>query len=132
MDIISLPVEFDRKKIDGRYRLVAIAAQKARELAQGNKPTIATKARKVTTIALQEAIYGPLDYLVGEEAKKAKEEARKLEFKRLAEEAAKRAATPGELSELEKDLKVYLHEKEERQKKGLEDIFVEEAPTEGD
>lgn len=35
MDIISLPVEYDKKDIDSRYRLVVIAAQRARELSLG-------------------------------------------------------------------------------------------------
>ena len=72
MDIISLPVEIDETKIDGRYRLVMISAQRAKELSYGAKPKIQTKARKVTTIAIEEAIQDKLEFLVGEEARKAK------------------------------------------------------------
>ena len=46
MDIISLPVEIDMKKIDGRYRLVMIASQRAKELSVGVKPKIQTKSKK--------------------------------------------------------------------------------------
>ena len=56
MDIVSLPAEYDRKKIDGRYRVVAIAAQRARELTFGAKPKIKTKAKKITTIAIEETV----------------------------------------------------------------------------
>lgn len=124
MDIISLPVEIDMKKIDGRYRLVMIASQRAKELSVGVKPKIQTKSKKVTAIAIEEAAQGKLEFLVGEEAIKAKEEAKKFDYRRLLEEK-RREATPEELTELEKDLKVYLHEKETMDKKALEEIFGE-------
>ncbi|MDI6745122.1 MAG: DNA-directed RNA polymerase subunit omega [Thermodesulfovibrionales bacterium] len=124
MDIISLPVEIDKKKIDGRYRLVMIASQRAKELSVGVKPKIQTKSKKVTAIAIEEAAMGKLEFLVGEEAVKAKEEAKKFDYRRLLEEK-RREATPEELTELEKDLKVYLHEKETMDKKALEELFGE-------
>jgi DNA-directed RNA polymerase subunit omega len=124
MDIISLPVEIDKKKIDGRYRLVMIASQRAKDLSVGVNPKIQTKSKKVTAIAIEEASLGRLEFLVGEEAIKAKEEAKKFDYRRLLEEK-KREATPEELTELEKDLKVYLHEKETMDKKALEEIFGE-------
>ncbi len=112
MDIISLPVEFDEKKIDGRFRLVNIAAQRAKELASGAEPRIQTKARKVTTLAIQEAILNKLEFLIGEEAAKAQEELKKLDFRKVLEER-KREVEGEELSELEKDLQIYMHEKDE-------------------
>jgi DNA-directed RNA polymerase subunit omega len=124
MDIISLPVEIDMKKIDGRYRLVMIASQRAKELSVGVKPKIQTKSKKVTAIAIEEAALGKLEFLVGEEAIKAREEAKKFDYRRLLEEK-RREATPEELTELEKDLKVYLHEKETTDKKALEELFGE-------
>jgi len=124
MDIVSLPVEIDEKKIDGRYRLVMIASERAKELSLGVKPKIQTKAKKVTTIAIEETIDGKLEFLVGEEAREAKEEAKKFDYRRLLEEK-RREATPEELTELEKDLKVYLHEKETMDKKALEELFGE-------
>lgn len=124
MDIISLPVEIDMKKIDGRYRLVMIASQRAKELSVGVKPKIQTKSKKVTAIAIEEAAQGKLEFLVGEEAIKAREEAKKFDYRRLLEEK-RREATPEELTELEKDLKVYLHEKETMDKKALEELFGE-------
>ena len=38
-------------------------------------------------------------------------------------EEKKKEATPEELTELEKDLKVYLHEKETMDKKALKELF---------
>lgn len=126
MEIISLPVEIDKKVIDGKYRLATIAAQRARELALGAKPKIATKARKVTTIAIEEALNGTIEFLTGEEARKAKQEARKFDYRKLLEER-RREGVPEDLSELEKDLKVYLHEREAGDRKALEDLFNEKS-----
>ena len=130
MDLISLPAELDKKKIDGKYRLAAIAAQRARELSLGAKPKIQTKAKKVTTVAIEEALNGTLEFLVGEEARKAKEEAKKFDYKRLLEEK-RREGAPEDLSELERDLKIYLHEKEAGEdKKALEELFTEKPEEE--
>ena len=124
MDIISLPLEYDRNKIDGRYRVVAIASQRAKELSLGVKPKIKTKARKITSVAIEETVSGSIEFLTGEEAKKAKEEDKKFDYRRLLEEREK-AVAGEEVTELEKDLKVYLHEKETTEKKALEDLFGE-------
>jgi len=129
MDLISLPAEVDKKKIDGKYRLATIAAQRARELSLGAKPKIQTKAKKVTTIAIEEAINGALEFLVGDEARKAKEEAKKFDYRRLLEEKRREGAHE-DLSELEKDLKIYLHEKETDEKKALEELFAEKGEEE--
>lgn len=124
MDIISMPFEYDHDKIDGRYRIIAIASQRAKELSLGVKPKIKTKAKKVTTVALEETINNTLEFLTGDQAKKAKEEAGKFDYRRLLEEK-KREALTEDLTELEKDLKVYLHEKEAVDKRTLEDLFGE-------
>jgi DNA-directed RNA polymerase subunit omega len=124
MNIISLPLEYDRNKIDGRYRVVAIASQRAKELSLGVKPKIKTKAKKITSIAIEETMSGSIEFLTGEQAKKAKEEARKFDYRRLIEEREK-AVSVEEATELEKDLKVFLHEKETTDKKALENLFGE-------
>lgn len=122
MDIISLPVEYDNKKIDGKYRLVAIAAQRAKELSFGGKPKIQTRSKKVTSIAIEESASNVLEFLTGEEAVRAKEEATKFDFRKLLED--RRKVSAGEdLSELEKDLKVYLHEREAIDKKAFDELF---------
>lgn len=124
MDIISLPIEYDHDKIDGRFRIIQIAAQRAKELAVGASPRIKTKTRKVTTLALEETIANTVEFLIGDEAKKAKEDAKRFDYRKLLEE--KRKEISGEdLTEFEKDLKVYLHEKEAMDKKALEGLFVE-------
>lgn len=121
LDIISLPIEIDRTKIDSRYRLAVIAAQRAAELSLGSPAKIDKKGKKVTTTALLEILSNKIDYLIGEEAIKAKEKIDQIDVKKLLED--KRRAIP-DLSELEKDLKIYLHEKESAEKM-LEELFTE-------
>ncbi len=127
MDIISLPVEYDHSKIDGKFRLVTIAAQRAKELSLGVKPKISTKSKKVTTIAIEEAIENKLEFVTGEEALIAREKAGKFDYRKQLEESRKIAAEE-DLSELEKDLKVYLHEKGSYDKKAFEELFAEKKP----
>ncbi len=129
MDIISLPVEYDNKKIDGKYRLVAIASQRAKDLSLGTKPKIQTKSKKVTSIAIEEAIGSDLEYLTGDEAIKAREESSKFDYRKLLEESRKISAGE-DLSELEKDLKVYLHERETMDKKAFDELFAEKKDEE--
>ncbi|MEK6691460.1 MAG: DNA-directed RNA polymerase subunit omega [Nitrospirota bacterium] len=124
MDILSLPIEIEDSKIDSRFRLVIITSQRAKTLSEGAKALITTKYKKNTTIALEESILDKLDYLTGEEAVKAKEIAKKLEFKKKVTSMTKKEGKEEELSELEKDLKVYLLEKAETEKR-KEDIFGE-------
>ena len=124
MDIISLPVEYDHEKIDGKFRLVAISAQRAKELSLGIKPKLSTKSKKVTTIAIEEAIANTLEFVTGEEAVAAKEKAGKFDYRRQLEESKKIAAGE-DLTELEKDLKVYLHEKGAYDKKAFEELFTD-------
>jgi DNA-directed RNA polymerase omega subunit len=129
MDIISLPVEYDRTTIDGKYRLVAIASQRAKELSMGAKSKVQTKSKKVTSVAIEEAADNVLEFLTGDEARVAKEEASKFDYRKLLEDSRKISAGE-DLSELEKDLKVYLHEKEAMDKKAFEELFTEKREEE--
>jgi DNA-directed RNA polymerase omega subunit len=121
-DVISVPVNYDNLNIDSRFRLVNIVAQRAKDLAVKGNRKIKTTSVKVTTIALEEAVSGVLDFIVGIEAKAAKEEAKKIDYKKFLEEK-RRETEPEDLSELEKDLKFYLDEKEVSGKRKFDDIF---------
>lgn len=114
MDIISLPIEFEKKKLDSRYRLVIAAAIRAKDLSQRARPKIESKAKKSTTVALQEIISNSVNILTGEEAINAKERAKKLIPEYIMDEAQQKETLLENLTELEKDLKVYLHEKSEQ------------------
>jgi DNA-directed RNA polymerase omega subunit len=126
MDIIALPVEYDKNKIDSRFRLVVIAAQRARELSLGAGSKMQTKAKKVTTTSLIETVTGNIDFFTGIEAITEREKAERIDYKKLIEE---RRRPIEDLSELERDLKVYLHEKGTPEK-ALEDLFSESDEAE--
>ncbi len=130
MDLISLPVEIDKEKIDGRYRLVLAVSKRARDLYHGAVPKIATKSKKMSTVALEEIISGSAHVLSGEAAVKAREEAKKLSYEEMMDEAKQKETIPEDMTELEKDLQVYLHEKEETEsKKSIDDIFPEKGSS---
>ncbi len=117
MDVISIPVEYNEKKIDGRYRLVVAVLKRAKELYQGAIPKISSNSAKMTTVALEEVISGKVSVLIGENAIKAKAESRKLTYDDMMDEAKQKASLPEELTKLEKDLKVYLHKKDKMDSK---------------
>jgi DNA-directed RNA polymerase subunit omega len=133
MDIISLPISYDKEKIDGTYRLVIAAVKRAKDLSQGSLPKIQSKAQKITTLAIEEISSGAVEFLTGEEAIRASEEVKKLTHKvkklthkQMMDEAQQKESMPEDMSELEKDLKVYLSEKSEKgEKQSIEDIFGE-------
>jgi DNA-directed RNA polymerase subunit omega len=126
VDIVSLPIEYDKKSIDSRFRLVMIASQRARELSLGSTSRVPVKTKRVTTSALLEAISGKIEFITGEDAAAAKEKAEKIDYKKLIEQ--KRMPIT-DLSELEKDLKIYLHEKGAAER-AIEELFTEGEETE--
>jgi DNA-directed RNA polymerase subunit omega len=121
LDIIALPVEYDKKAIESKYRLAVIASQRSRELALGAQPRIAKKAKKISTTALLETMAGEIKFLTGEEAAVALEKAEKIDIRKLVEDKKKSIT---DISELEKDLKTYLHEREHTER-ALDELFNE-------
>lgn len=97
MEILDLLANFDDKKIDSRYRLVLIAAQRARQIMEGSKPVITSKFVKAPSIALDEVLQGKTEFLTGKEALLAYKEAmvaKSLEARKARE--AERQANEGE------------------------------------
>jgi DNA-directed RNA polymerase subunit omega len=121
LDIITLPIEYDKKKIESKYRLAVIASQRARELAFGAEPRIHKKVKMISTLSLLETIGGEIKFLTGEEAAAARDRAEKIDFRKLIEDKRKSIT---DISELEKDLKTYLHERETTERV-LEELFSE-------
>jgi DNA-directed RNA polymerase subunit omega len=127
MEVISLPIEVDKNKIEGYFRLVEATVKRAKELSQGAQPAVESKAHKVTIIALEEVLSDKVEILTGEAAVKAEEEAAKLVHKNIMDEAKQKEEMSEDMTELEKDLKVFMSERGERDsKKTIEDIFGEE------
>ena len=112
-DITSLPITIKGDLIDTRYRLVIIASQRTKQLMQGVKPQVETKAKKPTTIALEEILANKLEFFTGKDARQALKDARRLK----EEEAKVKALMPRpspDVDELKKDLSVYVNDSKER------------------
>jgi DNA-directed RNA polymerase subunit omega len=124
MDLIGLPFEGTLPEgVDSRYRVVAVASQRARQLSEGAKPSVETRYTKPTTMALQEFYAGKLEFLTGKEARLAQKEARRLREEAMVAKAleARHAALS---EEIKRDLSVYVEEG-----KAKEPVSREESPS---
>lgn len=127
MEVISLPIEIDKEKIDGYFRLVAATVKRAKALSHGAQPLVESKAQKVTIRALEDVLSDKVQILTGEAAVKAEAEAAQFVQKNIIDEAKQKEEFSEDMTELEKDLKVFMSERGERDsKKTIEDIFGEE------
>jgi DNA-directed RNA polymerase subunit omega len=106
MDALSLLPQHHQKEFDSRYRIVLIAAQRAKQLMRGAEATRASKFSKETSMALEEVLGGSVPYLIGDEAKQAIRDA-KMAHQRPIDPAL--YAQPDENSqEIKKELSVYI------------------------
>jgi DNA-directed RNA polymerase omega subunit len=128
-DIISLPIQLSEKTTDTKFRLVHIASQRVRQLSSGAPMLVATKSIKDTTIALEESMLGKFKIIVGEDAKKAKEEFRKREERARMEEQLS-----AKEEEIRKELSAYLSEtqNEESGEEALAPENGDEEPSESE
>ena len=79
----QVPIEDLLKRCSSIYRLVILAAKRAKEVADGAPPLVETSHRKVTSIALEEILQGKVLYKVeGIEAEKRGRGARAKEEKK--------------------------------------------------
>lgn len=62
----QLPIEELLKRCGSVYRLVILAARRAKEVAEGAPPLIETPQRKVTSVALEEILQGKVLYKADE------------------------------------------------------------------
>jgi DNA-directed RNA polymerase subunit omega len=112
-DMTSLPITIKDDMIDTRYRLVIIASQRTKQLMQGAKPQVDTKAKKPTTVSLEEVLANKLEFFTGKDARQALKDARRLK----EEEAKVKALMPRpspDIDELKKDLSVYVNDSKEQ------------------
>ncbi len=58
----QVPIEDLLKRCGSVYRLVILAAKRAKEVAEGSPPLVETPQRKVTSIALEEILQGKVLY----------------------------------------------------------------------
>jgi len=119
-DLISLPIEMNDKIADTKFRLVHIASQRVRQLSAGAAPVVRSQSIKDATVALEEAVAHSFKIVVGEEAKKAKEEFRKQEERAKLEEQLS-----AKEEEIRKELSAYLSES--REEESAEETVIDEA-----
>lgn len=105
IDMLSLLPQYTQDQFDSRHRLVIVAAQRAKHILQGSRPSSTSRFTKETTIALDEVLRSEIKYLVGKEARDATKEA-----KRGKEGETERMAmmTGEDAREIKKELSVYV------------------------
>ncbi len=59
------------KDVDSKFRFIAVAAQRAKQLQIGAKPRVDTRSRKTTRIAMQEVLAGTVSWELKDEAQAA-------------------------------------------------------------
>lgn len=106
MDALSLLPEHDQKEFDSRYRIVLIAAQRAKQLVRGGEPYGASKFSKDTSRALEEVLNKQVPYLIGQEAKDAIKNAKRANERPI--DPALYAQPDENAQEIKKELSVYI------------------------
>ncbi|MDD5434866.1 MAG: DNA-directed RNA polymerase subunit omega [Nitrospira sp.] len=110
MEIVSLPVVFNKSKIDSRFRMVILATERAKQIINGAKPTIQSRYLKSTTTALEELSISNVNYVTGKEARKALQEAVAHKIAQEIKTVAETGIEDEIKKEIEKDLGIYVPE----------------------
>lgn len=106
MDALSLLPQHHQKEFDSRYRIVLIAAQRAKQLVRGGEAYLASKFSKDTSRALEEVLNGQVPYLIGQEAKEAIKSAKRANERPI--DPALYAQPDENAQEIKKELSVYI------------------------
>ncbi len=106
MDALSLLPEHNQEDFDSRYRIVLIAAQRAKQLVQGSESETTSKFSKKTSKALEEVLQGSVPYLIGQDAREAIRDARMANQRPI--DPAMYAQPDETAKEIKKELSVYI------------------------
>jgi DNA-directed RNA polymerase subunit omega len=106
MDTLSLLPKHNQKDFDSRFRIVLIAAQRAKQLVRGGEHYETSKFSKETSRALEEVLHGRVPYLIGEEAKEAIRNAKRSNERPI--DPALYAQPDENAQEIKKELSVYI------------------------
>jgi DNA-directed RNA polymerase subunit omega len=106
MDALSLLPQHHQKDFDSRYRIVLIAAQRAKQLVRGATHQGTSKFSKETSMALEEVLGGHVPYVIGDEAKEAIREAKMAHHRPI--DPALYAQPDENAQEIKKELSVYI------------------------
>ena len=71
IDTLPLLADDKNEMFDSRYRVVLVAAQRAKQIMRRGDPLQTSKYTKETSIALEEVFRGEVHYLVGQDARQA-------------------------------------------------------------
>ena len=71
IDILPLLPDDKNGAFDSRYRVVLVAAQRAKQIMRSGQQLQTSKYAKETSIALEEVCRGEVSYLVGQDARQA-------------------------------------------------------------
>ncbi len=106
MDPLVLLPEHHQKQFDSRFRIVLIAAQRAKHMMQGPPTEGTSKFMKETSQALEEVLKGDVPFLIGSDARQAIKEAHSVHDREFAPSLL---AQPDEnAKEIQKELSVYI------------------------
>ena len=106
IDTLPLLPDDREGKFDSRYRVVLVAAQRAKQLMRGTTQSQASKFTKETSMALEEVLGDNVEYLVGQEAREALREARRGLDREFA--PALLAEADEDAKEIKQQLSVYI------------------------
>lgn len=111
LDIVSLPIVFEKERLDSRFRLVIVATERARKLINGAKPCVPLRYLKESTVALEELVSCDVEIVVGKEARQALRDA--MEKKEAQAAGTLEAVEEDEVKkEIEKELGNYVNDAE--------------------
>ena len=106
IDPLVLLPEHHQTQFDSRFRIVLIAAQRAKQVMQGAHTEGTSKFMKETSQALEEVLKGDVQFLIGTEARQAIKEAHSVHEREFAPSLL---AQPDEnAKEIQKELSVYI------------------------
>lgn len=126
VDILPLLPDGKSGTFDSRYRVVLVAAQRAKQIMRSGQQVQTSKYAKETSIALEEVFRGEVDYLVGQDARQAIRDA-KRSMKRDFEHPIS-AEGDEDAKEIQKQLSIYIDDSP----KGVEPVGSGDASESGE
>ncbi len=106
-DMLALLPDDKSGKFDSRYRVVLVAAQRAKQIMRSGKPSETSRYTKETSMALEEVLHGDVPYLMGEEARQALRDS-KRQSERGFDPALLAAEGDEDAKEIQQQLSVYI------------------------
>ena len=106
IDALSLLPEHHQTQFDSRFRIVLIAAQRAKQIMRGAQTQGSHKFIKETSAALEEVLRGDVNFLMGQDAREAIRQVKGTGEREF--DPALLAQTDENAQEIQKELSVYI------------------------